>query len=154
MPEWLSFRGKKQKKKKLSSPRSATVLSTITLPSPPSQNTLLLLKKKKKTFETFLQGEVLLKWKGELGRGMADEHYVFTNGVAGISAAMATNHMTRCIRLPQTGCSQAWCECATLRLPKSCPCLAAQSFLVTPNQSDTHARTHTRWQVHFGTWSN
>lgn len=45
---WMTvFQGKKTKKKKLSSPRSATVLSTITLPSPLSQNTLLQLKKKK-----------------------------------------------------------------------------------------------------------
>lgn len=36
--------------------------------------------------------------------------YVFTNGVAGIFAAMTTNHMTRCIILPRTVCSEAWCE--------------------------------------------
>lgn len=149
MPEWLSFRvKKKKKKKKLSSPRSATVLSTITLPSLPSQNTLLWLKKRKKNFSNFSAAGGASEMEG--GAGGADELYVFTNGVAGISAAMATNHMTRCIRLPQTGCSEAWCERATLHLPKSCPCLAAQSCLVTPKQT----RTFTVWQVYFGTWSN
>jgi len=29
------------------------------------------------------------------------------SGAAGIFAAMATNHMTRCIRLPRTVCSEA-----------------------------------------------
>lgn len=61
--------------------------------------------------------------------------------MAGIAAAMATSHMTRCIRLPQTGCSEAWCERAALHLPKSCPCLAAQSFLCPP--WNRHAHMHT-----------
>lgn len=116
-------------------PRSATVLSAITPPKALHHKKTLLLCKKKKKFSnfTFLKREVhsvFLKWKGGAGLrwwgkgGFADELYVFTNGVAGISAAMATNHMTRCIRLPQTGCSEAWCEHAALHLSKSCPCLA------------------------------
>lgn len=36
--------------------------------------------------------------------------FVFTNRAAGIFATMTTNHMTRCIRLPWTVCSEAWCE--------------------------------------------
>lgn len=63
--------------------------------------------------------------------GGGDQYYVFTNGVAGIFAAMATNHMTRCIRLPQTECSEAWHEHAALHLWKSCHCLTLV-FLAPP----------------------
>lgn len=114
MPERLSCRGKKKKCFWSHSPKNCYCALSY---QPAERHIVKDIKLVKKLFSAktllvccgsvWVWVCVLWWWGGWLG---GDKHYVFTNRAAGIFAAMATNHMTRCIRLPWTGCSEAWCE--------------------------------------------